>query len=612
MQTKGKSSCVALHRNELWRRRPATGPFVMFVVMISFVVTGCGDPMRKTPSVDAGAEAATVGQWSGVLPWADRAVNAHVLPTGKVMYWPSWFGDASRLWDPVAGSSVNAPLAGYNIFCTGEVFLADGRMFVAGGSVDNINPYGTRDTSYYDPFTNTWTKLPDMATGRWYPTTTLLPNNDVLVVSGENHTAHRSLLPQVWQTSTGSYRNLTSAEKWLPLYPWMYLAPNGKVFNAGPNGWTSYLDPSGTGTWDQPLDQTNFGDRDINESYGSSVMYDSGKILIMGGSDPPTATAEVIDLNAASPTWRSVAPMATARKQHVATLLPDGKVLVVGGHQGPGKDNSAYPVYSAELWDPATERFTTMAGMATYRGYHSTAFLLPDGRVVSAGGEDVGANAEIFSPPYLFQGARPTIASAPDTIGYGQSFSVTTPDAANVSKVTLLRLSSVTHGFDQNQAFAKLSFTIGSGTLSVTAPGTSTVAPAGYYMMFIINSSGVPSVAKMVRLGTSSTPSPGPTPSPTSSAGTPPAAPSNLTGASPQGSRRVNLAWTDNSGDESGFKIERSDNGTTFTEIGTVTANVRSFADTNRPAKTQFWYRVRAFNASGVSAPSNTVSVRVR
>jgi len=417
------------------------------------------------------------------------------------MYWPSWFGDAPRLWDPATGTSTDLPKAGYNIFCTGEVLLADGRMFVAGGSVDNLNPYGTKNTSIYDPFTNTWTKLPDMATGRWYPTVTLLPNNDVLVVSGENHTAHRSLLPQVWQTSTGSYRDLTTAEKWLPLYPWMYPAPNGKVFNAGPNGWTSYLDPSGTGTWDQPLGRTNFGDRDINESYGSSVAYESGKILVMGGSDPPTATAEVIDLNLGAPTWRYVSPMATPRKQHVATLLPDGKVLVVGGHRGPGKDNSAYPDYSAETWDPSTERWTTMASMATYRGYHSTAMLLPDGRVVSAGGEDVGANAEIFSPPYLFKGARPTISSAPSSIAYGQRFSVSTPNASSIAKVTFMRLASVTHGFDMQQSFSKLNFTVGSGSLSVTAPSTATRAPAGYYMMFVINGTGVPSVAKIVHLG---------------------------------------------------------------------------------------------------------------
>ena len=351
-----------------------------------------GESIIVSPAAAAAPDAAAAaapdveGQWSGVQPTVDQVVNAHVLPTGKVMYWPAWFGDTpAKIWDPVTGETVNAPFAGYNIFCTGEVFLPDGRMFVAGGSVDTVNPFGTKNTSIYDPFANTWTQMPEMATARWYPTTTMLANGDVLVVSGENHTAHRSLLPQVWQTAEGSYRNLTAAEKWLPLYPWMYLAPNGLVFNAGPNQWTSYLDPAGTGTWQLPV-QTNFGDRDAGEgTYGSSVMYDKGKILIMGGSNPATATAEVIDLNQPQPQWRYVAPMASPRKQHVATILPDGKVLVVGGHSGTGQDDFAAPVYPAELWDPETETWTTLASMATYRGYHSTAFVLPDGRVVSSG-----------------------------------------------------------------------------------------------------------------------------------------------------------------------------------------------------------------------------------
>ena len=572
------------------------------------------------------ADVATEGQWSGVLPWVDRAVNAHVLPTGKVMYWPAWFGDApARLWDPATGLTVDAPFAGYNIFCTGEVFLADGRMFVAGGSVDNVNPFGTKNTSIYDPFSNTWTTLPEMAQARWYPTTTVLADGNVLVVSGENHHAHRSLLPQVWQTEAGSYRDLTSAEKWLPLYPWMYLAPNGKVFNAGPNGWTSYLDTT-AGTWDPPIARSNFGDRDIGEgTYGSSAMYRDGKILIMGGSDPATATAEVIDLNAAAPSWRYVAPMASPRKQHVATILPDGKVLVVGGHSGPGKDNPAYPVYPAELWDPATETWTTLASMATYRGYHSTAFVLPDGRVVSAGGEDVGANAEIFSPPYLFRGARPRITAAPDRVSYGQTFSVSSPDATSVARVTLLRLPSITHGFDQNQRFAELTFTPGAGGLSVTAPSDPNLAPAGHYMLYLLNSAGVPSVAKIIRLDDAPPPPPPPPPTTTTTTTTTttiaattttvvsvPARPTGLSAVSPQGSRRVDLRWTDRSGNETGFRIERSANGITYSQIATVAAGAITYSNTNLTAGTRYWYRVRAYNAAGPSPPSNVDSVRVR
>ncbi len=572
-----------------------------------------------------------------MLPWVDRAVNAHVLPTGKVMYWPAWFGDApARIWDPVTGQTVNAPFAGYNIFCTGEVFLADGRMFLAGGSVDNVNPFGTKNTSIYDPFTNSWTTLPEMAQARWYPTTTVLGDGNVLVVSGENHHAHRSLLPQVWQTAAGSYRSLTTAEKWLPLYPWMYLAPNGKVFNAGPNGWTSYLDTGGSGTWDEPLARSNFGDRDIGEgTYGSSAMYADGRILIMGGSDPATATAEVIDLNVANPSWRYVAPMASARKQHVATILPNGTVLVIGGHSGPGKDNPAYPVYAAELWDPETEGWTTLASMATYRGYHSSAFVLPDGRVVSAGGEDVGANAEIFSPPYLFWGPRPRITSAPDSVAFGQSFSVTTPDAASIDRVTLLRLPSVTHGFDQNQRFAELGFSRVTGALNLTAPGDPNRVPAGHYMMYLLNATGVPSVAKIIRIDNAPPPPPPPPPPPTTTSTTTtsttttsttpttvaatttttppiPPAPTGLTGDSPQGSRRVTLRWTDTSSRETGFRVERSSNGTTFSQVASVAANVTTYTNTNLKTGTRYWYRVRAFNATGASPPSNVVNVRVR
>jgi galactose oxidase len=604
-------------------------PLVVSPAAASAFDAGTAGQSAAASAIDPG----TAGQWSGVLPWVDRAVNAHVLPTGKVMYWPAWFGDApARIWDPATGATVNAPFAGYNIFCTGEVFLADGRMFLAGGSVDNVNPFGTKNTSMYDPFANTWTTLPEMAQPRWYPTTTLLGNGDVLVVSGENHTAHRSLLPQVWQTAAGSYRNLTAAEKWLPLYPWMYLAPNGRVFNAGPNGWTSYLNTSGTGTWDPPLARSNFGDRDIGEgTYGSSAMYADGKILIMGGSDPATATAEVIDLNAANPSWRYVAPMASPRKQHVATILPDGKVLVVGGHSGPGKDNPAYPVLAAELWDPDTERWTTLASMATYRGYHSTAFVLPDGRVVSAGGEDVGANAEIFSPPYLFRGPRPTITAAPASVAYGQQFSVTTPDAANIAKVTLLRLPSVTHGFDQNQRFAKLTFTPAAGALSVTAPSQPNLVPPGHYMMYLLDSSGVPSVAKIIRIGDAPAQPPPPPPPPTTTTTTTtlqsatttvppttttihpiPPAPTGLTAASPRGSRRVDLRWTHDSGHETGFRIERSGNGTSFTQIAAVPADVVTYSNTDLAAGTRYWYRVRAYNTTGASPPSNTVSVRAR
>ena len=292
----------------------------------------------------------------------------------------------------------------------------------------------------------------------------------------------------------------------------------------------------------------------------------------MGGSDPATATAEVIDLNAPNPTWRYVAPMASPRKQHVATILPNGKVLVIGGHSGPGKDNPAYPVYPAELWDPVTETWTTLASMATYRGYHSTAFVLPDGRVVSAGGEDVGANAEIFSPPYLFWGPRPTITSAPATVSLRPDLHGDHPRRGEHRRVTLLRLPSVTHGFDQNQRFAELSFTAGDGR--VERDGPEQPEPGSRRALHDVPAQpGGRAVGRQDhphRRASAPPPRPRPRPPPTTTTTTPrrrrrttpttttahrsiPPAPTGLTATSPQGSRRVNLRWTDTSSLETGL-----------------------------------------------------------
>src|SRR5262245_53526707 len=211
----------------------------------------------------------------------------------------------------------------------------------------------------------------------------------------------------------------------------MFVAPNGKVFNAGPLPQTRYLDTPGTGNWTF-VDNTRSGS--FREE-GTAVMYDVGKVLIMGGGDPPTSSAEVIDLNQSAPSWRIVSPMAFPRRNANSTLLPDGKVLVTGGSSCNGYDNAACPVVQAEMWDPALEKYDTMASAASFRGYHSTAVLLPDARVLTAGGDQAPRAHQIYSPPYLFKGPRPTIGSAPTNVLYGQTFFVQTPDAANIAAV---------------------------------------------------------------------------------------------------------------------------------------------------------------------------------
>ncbi len=448
-----------------------------------------------------------VGQFSTLMSWPANPTHAVLLPNGKVMWWPSFTsGDVPRIWDPASNTNTKSTPAGYNIFCAGHSVLGNGQVLVTGGD-SSVTLVGVANASTYDPVSGNWTSLPNMNAGRWYPTNTALPNGDVVVLSGEiSPQLGNDPLPEVWQVSSGTWRDLTTAQLLLPNYPEMYLAPNGTLFYAGPTQTSRYLNATGTGSWTiGPTMQ--YGPR----SYGPSVMYDNGKIMVVGGGgSPPTATAEIIELNDPVPTWRYTGTMANPRSQANATLLPDGTVLVTGGSSGAGWDDFTHPVFPAELWNPATGTWSTMASITTYRGYHSVALLLPDGRVLSAGGEcntAQGCNknsAEIFSPPYLFKGPRPTIASAPASISGGQTFFVGTPDAANITQVTWIRLGAVTHTFNQEQRFSYLSFSQARGGLHVTAPPSPNLAPAGFYMLFLLNGSGVPSVASIIQVDNTS------------------------------------------------------------------------------------------------------------
>jgi hypothetical protein len=175
-------------------------------------------------------------------------------------------------------------------------------------------------------------------------------------------------------------------------------------------------------------------------------------------------------------------------------------VLAVGG--GLAK-RYVGPVYSAELFDTETETWQEMAAQTAPRVYHSTAVLLPDGRVLSAGQNDgdLQTTAEIYSPPYLFRGPRPTISSAPARARYDAQISIETPDAADIDRVALIRAGSVTHSVNFDQRYVDLPFTTGPGGLSARVPPTAAEAPPGMYMLFVVDGDGVPSVAKWVKIG---------------------------------------------------------------------------------------------------------------
>ena len=228
----------------------------------------------------------------------------------------------------------------------------------------------------------------------------------------------------------------------------------------------------------------------------------------MGGGDPPSDGVELIDLNVADPAWFEMDPMASPRRHHNATVLPDGTTLVTGGTECGGFNCAAGAVLEAELWDSEIKKWSTLAPMALIRLYHLTALLLPDGRVFVAGGGRPAADgevdnhsAELFSPPYLFKGPRPTILSAPPAASWSNTFLVKTPDALEISQ----RHSRTPRIGDSrfrspNLRFLTLSASAAPGGVMVIMPSNPNLAPPGHYMMFLVNGNGVPSVASMIRV----------------------------------------------------------------------------------------------------------------
>ena len=464
-----------------------------------------------------------VGAWGPVVDWPVVGIHVTLLPNGKVLAWDS-VGDAATetypvhdftratVYDPTTGvhSPVNVD-TGYNLFCAGFAHLIDGTLFIAGGN-KNAQLEGIVQTHLFNPATNDWILGPNMAAGRWYPSVTPLTNGEMLITEGGPD------IPEVRKTD-GGLRALSTASLNLPLYPWLDVAPDGRAFYSGPDQTLRKLDPSGGGSW-----QT-FGQRDsINRSYGSHAVYNVGKTLVAGGGGS-SKDARVIDTNGATPQVSATAPMAFGRRQHNLTLLADGSVLATGGNStgAPLVDMNG-GVYNAERWDPTTGQWTTLAAQAITRQYHSTALLLPDGRVLSSGGGICGTcdqvgylakNAEIFTPPYLFKkdgsgelALRPAITGAPSTVSHGTSFQITTPNAASIGKVGLMRLGSQTHSVEMEQHYLPLSFTVGSGTLTASVPANMHTAVPGVYMLFIVDSAGVPSVARMVSVDSAAPPRP--------------------------------------------------------------------------------------------------------
>jgi hypothetical protein len=457
-------------------------------------------PPPAPTTVSATAPSDT-GAWGPLLDWGMQAKHMVTLSTNKVLVWST--GDNARVWDPTTGTFALAPATFGDLHCAGQSTLADGRVIVVGG-VNGPPHDGTNITSIFDPVTQTWTRGADMTDFRWYATSTTLADGKVLATSGDAPDGTRSQIPEVYDPATNRWARLTGAVRDQALYPFMFVLPNGKTYDAGPKSSTATLDHAGTGSW-------SAGPTGLWSTSGyseSQVMYRPGRILRAGGGDPAIKRASVIDMTAASPAWREIAPMAFARRRMNLTILADGTVMAIGGTGQSDSETAA--VLAGEIWDPATEAWTTVASMAEARMYHSAAVLLPDGRIVVGGGEAAGRlRAQTYSPPYLFKGPRPTMSGAPGTAAYGSSFTFSSPEAADLVSVALIRPSAATHAIDMNQRYVPLTFTRSGTTVTATAPASGGVAPPGDYMLIVKTSAGVPSVASWIRIGTSANIEPG-------------------------------------------------------------------------------------------------------
>jgi WD40 repeat protein len=475
-------------------------------------------------TISALSPKATTGEWGPVVPWDIVPLQITQLPNGKIFAWGKRdVADSMgmpRVWDPAQGDPSTATMIDVNemLFCAGHTLMADGTLMIAGGH--HMDDRGIKVTYFYGP-NGSFTKGPDMMFGRWYPTLTTLPNGDVLTMAGRDETGEVIRTPELWNGS--SWAQLTGAGPLeIPYYPRNFVDPRraAQVFYAGERVLSRWFSYAGSGSWSPGPEHI----WKFNRDYGTAVMYDTGKILYAGGGgdtgwntpDPksgvPTDIAEKIDLNQATPSWQSAGTMSSPRRHLNSTVLPDGEVLVTGGLSAGGFNTLSSAVKTAEIWNPETNQWTTLAAASVARGYHSVSLLLPDGTVLHGASGDAGIpggngaiypperNHEIFSPPYLFKGTRPTIASAPATVGYGDAFTVSTPFAAQVAQVRWIRLGSVTHAFDMNQRANTLGFTAGAGSIQVTAPSGPNLAPPGHYLLFILNRNGVPSVGKVVKI----------------------------------------------------------------------------------------------------------------
>ena len=485
------------------------------------------------PRVSAVAASDSNGRWSGVINTANVIpISAAVLPNRKVLIFASWKGTSfagsgsldqtvTVLFDPAtntAGSARTVTNTAHNMFCPGTAMIGDGRLVVSGGD----DSYTTAN-SIYNYSTNAWTTGKAMTERRWYNTSVTLADGRVLTLGGNRSTGGTGD-GEIYNPSTNAWTFMsaldigplvsgTSSDSRAMEHPRLSVAPDGRVFASGPSPNMQWYNTAGSGS------VSSAGRRGDDETSQNdiTVVYDIGKLLKAGGNpsyDRGTATfipssrnSYIIDFNG-TPSVTKVEPMKYPRNFANGVVLPNGTVFVAGGLDNAKGFSDDGKILPAELFDPRTRTWKELPAAAVARPYHSTALLLPDGRVMVGGGGLCSGNdscsvnhpnLEIFSPSYLYAATtRPTITSAPTTVtANGGTFTVGV--TGNVTRFTLVRMSSVTHSVNTDQRLVPLDSTGSGGSRTVTAPANKNIAPPGYYMLFALDGD-VPSVSAIVRI----------------------------------------------------------------------------------------------------------------
>ncbi|WP_327353785.1 galactose oxidase early set domain-containing protein [Streptomyces sp. NBC_01304] len=501
------------------------------------------------PVVDPGCtgtpEQCKDGKWEVLAtPNPVRSMHSVVLNNGKILLIAGSGNDkaafeagkfTSAVYDPKTGTYKQIPTP-KDMFCAGHVQLQDGKVLVMSGTKGfptadgKIGYQGYKDSYIFDPATEAYIKTNDMNDGHWYPSATVLGNGDVISFGG------------LKEDSTGSVTAEKFSEaqrKWLPLnevnqtwsywglYPSMILMQDGRLFYSGSHTFGNGTPGTGASLYDygqnKITDVPGLQNKDQRDESASVLLppAQDQKVITMGGGNNevnPVANrlVDIIDLKAANPAYvhGPLIPQGTVDqgagkrpqtgdegKMYVsAVLLPDGKVLETGG----ALHDRADPVYESSLYDPVTNTFDPVAADPEERGYHSSAFLLPDGRVMTTGDNPGNGtwnhDVSIYTPPYLFKGPRPKITSVIDkqwTYGDTQRITVDRP----IAKAELIRPAAVTHSSDPNQRFVDLPLTVDGNNIDLNVTANPNLAPPGWYMLFAVDANGVPSVAEWVHVG---------------------------------------------------------------------------------------------------------------